>query len=121
MSQLTHNPISARRLDAYRVGLQLVSTISPWLARIARHDKDLAGQLKRALPSGPQNLSEALRRVGGDRAHLLTVALGSVDEVRTIIDIAHVHHILTAHEVDTAEQLADRFAAMLYRIRQRFA
>ena len=121
MSHLHHNPICARRLDAYRVGIALVATIHPWLPRIARHDKDLANQLKRALPSGPQNLAEALRRVGADRAHLLTVALGSVDEVRTIVDIALVKQILTAHEANAAEQLADRFAAMLYRIRQRLA
>ena len=115
------SPISARRLDAYRVALELVAWLRPLVARIARDDQDLAHQLKRALPSIPQNLAEAMRRTGRDRAHLLTVALGSADEVRCVVDIALAAALLQADEAETAEKLADRVCAMLYRIRERLA
>lgn len=113
------HPLSARRLDAYRVGLELLTVMRPLTDRIARHDKDLAAQLRRSLPSMVKNLSEAMRRTGGDRAHLLTVSLGSADEARSGIDIAAAYGILEPDEARHADALADRFCAMVYRIRQR--
>ena len=121
MAQLTRSPLTARRLDAYTTALDLVALLRPLAGRIAREDKDLAHQLIRALPSIPQNLSEAMRRTGKDRAHLLTVALGSTDEVRCIVDIALAAEILRPHEAAAAETLSDRIAAMLFRIRERLA
>jgi hypothetical protein len=37
--------------------------------------------MRRSLPSIPHNLCEGLRRIGNDRSHLLTVALGSAEEL----------------------------------------
>ena len=118
MAQKIRRPTSARRLDAYRVALQLVSFMQPLIARIARHDKDLAHQMRRSLPSIAHNLCEGLRRTGHDRAHLLTVALGSAEELRVGIDIAAAIGILTTDEAQTADQLADRICAMLFRLHQ---
>ncbi len=117
----TLKPISARRLDAYRVLLELVALVDPFIARIALHDRELAEQLAGALPSIVQNFSEAMRRTGRDRAHLLTVALGSADEVRSIVDVAMIKHIITSQEAQAADAKADRGCAMLFRIRQRLA
>lgn len=119
MTQLNLSPTSARRLDIYKVALELVAFVRPFIARIASADPDLARQLKRALPSVPQNIAEGLRRTGRDRAHLLTVALGSTDEVRTIIDVALVNAVLDADEALAADTLADRVCAMAFRLRQR--
>ena len=121
MTTLPLSPTSARRLDAYRVALELVAHVQPFVPCIARHDPDLARQLKRAFPSVVQNLSEAMRRTGRDRAHLLTIALGSADEVRAIIDIAQVQQIIAAPQAAAADATADRVCAMLYRIRERLA
>jgi four helix bundle protein len=121
MAKLSLRPTSARRLDAYRVALELVAVVHPLIARIAQHDPDLACQLKRALPSAVQNLAEAMRRTGRDRAHLLTVALGSTDEVRSIVDVVHVQGLIEAEPAAAADAVADRLCAMLYRIRQRLA
>ncbi len=119
MAQQHRRPTSGRNLDAYRIALQLVAQLSPLIPRIARYDKDIAGQLKRALPKIPQNIAEAMRRLGNDRSHLLTVALGSTDEVRTVVDITAGALILTAAEARAADQLADRVCAMTYRLHQR--
>ena len=119
MAQLTRTPTSARRFDAYRVALQFVQAVSPLIPLIRRHDTELAKQVQKALPSAPQNFVEAMRRVGQDRAHLLTVALGSADEVRTILDISVVRTYITAEQAHLPEQLGDRFCAMTFRIRER--
>jgi four helix bundle protein len=121
MAKLTLNPTSARRLDAYRVTLELIAVVTPLLARIIQRDPELGRQLKRALPSVGQHIAEGMRRTGRDRAHLLTIALGSADEVRAIIDIATMMQILTVEEAAKADELADRICAMVYRIRQRQA
>lgn len=119
MAQLIRRPTSTRRLDAYKVALQLVAFVQPLVTRIAKHDKDLAQQMRRSLPSIPHNLCEGLRRIGNDRSHLLTVALGSAEELRVGIDIAACLGILTPAEAQTADQLADRTCAMLFRLHQR--
>ena len=51
--------ISARRFDAYRVLLELIALVDPFIARIAKHDAKLADQLAEALPSTIQNFAEA--------------------------------------------------------------
>lgn len=119
MTRINRLPTSARRLDAYKVALQLVAFVQHLMARIAQHDKDLAHQMRRSLPSIAHNLTEGLRRTGNDRAHLLTVALGSADELRTSIDIAACVGILSPTEAQQAEHLADRICAMLFRLHQR--
>jgi four helix bundle protein len=113
-------PLAVRNLDAYRVALQLVSALRPLHRRIGSVDKALAGQLSRAAPSMPQNLAEGMRRTGRDRAHLLTIALGSTEEVRTIVDVAVAWGVLTVDEAAPLDALADRFfCAMTYRLRQK--
>ena len=111
-------PLAVRNLDAYRVALQLVSALRPLCGQIAAVDKDLARQLGRAAPSMPQNLAEGMRRTGRDRAHLLTVALGSTEEVRTIVDVVVAWGMLTAAEAAPLDELADRLCAMTFRLRQ---
>lgn len=113
------NPLSARRLDAYKVALELLAYMQPHVDCIKRANKDLAGQLNRSLPSIVNNLCEAMRRTGGDRAHLLTVSLGSTDEARSSIDFALISGLMTPHEAQHADNLADRYCAMTYRLRQR--
>ena len=114
-------PLSARRLDAYKVGLELLTYMRPRVERIARQDKALAHQLKKSLPSTLNNLSEGMRRTGADRPHHLTISLGSADEVRSSIDSAMVSGYIDPQEAQHADGLADRFCAMVYRLRQRFA
>ena len=121
MVNTNRQPLSARKLDAYRVGVELLSYMRPFLERFAKDDRELASQMKRSLPSIVKNLSEAMRRTGADRAHLLTVALGSADEVRSGIDIALAYGLMQPEQARQAEHLADRFCAMTFRLRQRLA
>jgi four helix bundle protein len=78
-------------------------------------------QFVEALASTLQNLAEGMRRTGKDRAFLLTVALGSCDEVRAILEAAVAFGVLTQSEQQQVDGLADRICAMTYRLRQRCA
>lgn len=121
MPQLYRRPTSARNLDAYRVALQWVAFTNTLLPRIARVGKKQGEQLKDASRSVVQHLCEAMRRTGADRAHLLTVCLGSADEVRSLVDVAHADGTITAEELQQSEHYGDRVCAMVYRIRERCA
>jgi len=105
----------------YRVSLDLVAAAGELLSSLARFDAALASQLKRAAPSVPLNICEAMRRTGRDRAHLLTVAMGSAAEVQAILDVGLALNLLERPQAQRVEQLADRVCAMLYRVRQRMA
>jgi len=69
--------LSVRRLDVYRLAIELVADLASVAAVLGRAGRDLASQLRRAASSVPLNLSEGMRRTGRDRGHLLGVALGS--------------------------------------------
>jgi four helix bundle protein len=112
-------PESKRRLDVYRLTLALITAWQPHQARLARFNRKLGTQLTESLASTLQNLAEAMRRTGKDRAHLLTVALGSCDEVRALLDAAVAFHVLPLPEQQRRGALADRVCAMTYRLRQR--
>jgi four helix bundle protein len=112
-------PTSARRLDVYRVSLELIASCRPLCPRLRRFNPRLGAQLIESLSSTRQNLAEALRRTGRDRAHLLCVALGSCDEVRALLEGALAFGVLSAAEQQDADALADRVCAMTYRLWQR--
>ena len=114
-------PDSPRRLDAYLVTLQLIESCVPCSEKLRRFNKRLGDQLIESLCSMLQNLSEGLRRTGKDRAHLLTVSLGSCEEARCLLDICLVFRLLDKDDHQQIDAQADRVCAMTYRLRQRCA
>jgi four helix bundle protein len=114
-------PDSGRQLDVYRVTLELIVACRPLRDRLQRFNRRLGAQLTESLASTAQNLAEAMRRTGKDRAHLLTVALGSCDEVRALLETGVAFGVIAAGEQQAADALADRVCAMTYRLRQRSA
>ena len=112
-------PNSARGLDVYRVTLKLITLLKPYRSRLSRFNRRMGTQLTESMSSTLQNLAEAMRRTGKDRAHLLTVAFGSCEEVRALLEAASAFGVLAADEQKRADALADRVFAMTYRLRQR--
>jgi len=104
------------RFHAYAVALELVRSVSPLVEAIRRRDADLARQISRALASIPLNVAEGNRRLGRDRRHLFSVAAGSNDEVRAALDVAAARGFVSERRIAAALELADREAAMLYRL-----
>ena len=99
-------------LEAHVVAQQIIAALAPLMPVLTRHDKDLAGQLRRAANSILLNVGEGQRRRGGDRTYHFTVASGSADESRSVLDAAKAWRIpLDDRE---ARALIDRELGLLY-------
>ena len=119
--QQQNRPTSARGLDVHRVILELIRVCRPLIERIRRFNRRTGDQFVESLFSTLQNTDEGMRRTGKDRPHLFSVALGSCDEVRSILDGVAAVGVITAAEHQEADELADRVCAMLYRLHQKSA
>jgi four helix bundle protein len=107
---------SLSRLDVYRASLELAAAINRQSDKL---DGALRQQASRATPSVVLNLAEALGRRGKDRAHFLSIALGSAREVRAIVDVACATGMLDNTAAEALQVLGDRVCAMLYALRSR--
>jgi four helix bundle protein len=98
------------------VSLELITSLRPLLPAIARRDRSLLDQLRRAATSVASNVSEGDRRVGKDRVHLFRVAAGSAAEVRTQLQIAVAWGDVDDAAANIPLQLLDRVLAMLWKL-----
>ena len=106
----------ANRFQVLDVALDLVVALRPLVEHIARHDRDLAHQLRRAASSVPSNISEGAQRTGKDRLHLYRIAAGSAAEVRTQLHVALAWGDIAAATIQPALGLLDRIVAMLWKL-----
>jgi four helix bundle protein len=102
--------------DAHTFAVELVTLLKPLVARVATHDSELAGQLRRAATSAPLNLAEGRKRVGRDRLHLWRIAAGSVAEVRSALEVSVAWGYLEGAETEEAVALCDRLGAITWRL-----
>jgi four helix bundle protein len=102
--------------DALDTTLQLVAALRTPLARVQQHDRDLAGQLRRAASSVALNLGEGQRRAGADRRQHFRIAAGSAAEVDTALRVAVAWGYLDATALAEAQALIDRVLAMTWRL-----
>ena len=102
--------------DCLEVALQIIPSLAGPVRTIAQHDRDLAGQLKRAATSIASNVDEGRKRLGGDRAYLWSVAAGSAAEVATQLRIALGWGYVDADAIAAPLALLDRVRAMLWRL-----
>ncbi len=82
---------------------------------IARRDRGLADQLRRAATSGFLNLVEGAGRSGADRRRCYTIAYGSVLETQAALELAS--GLAPERDLLPARELADRAGALLWRLR----
>lgn len=106
----------AATFQALEVALQLIVAVRPLIPAIAKHDPDLAKQLRKACTSVPSCFSEGAQRRGRDRQHLYRVSGGSAAEVHTQLAIAVAWGYVGQSAVSPAQQLADRCVALAYRL-----
>jgi len=102
------------RFEAYEVALELAGALRPGLDQLARRDRDLADQMRRAAASVVLNLAEGARRTGRDRLHFYRIAAGGAAEVRAALAVAIAWGNLAA--VPAVDVLLDRVLAMLWRL-----
>ena len=101
----------------YGAALGLVSGLRSVLVDLAKSDRSLADQLRRAASSVVLNIAEGTRRTGKDRVHFFRIAAGSAAEVRAALDVARAWGMIGA--APAAEAELDRLLAMLWRLTHR--
>ena len=106
-------------LVAYTVSVQLIRALNGPLASIARADKALADQIRRAASSVTLNIAEGERRVGRDQAHLFRIAAGSCAEVRAALDVALGWSYVEEDALGVALALIDRELGLLWGLTHR--
>ena len=101
---------------AYDAALSMVAALRPVLAQLAKGDRALADQVRRAASSVVLNLAEGNRRTGQDRVQFFKIAAGSAAEVRAALAVARAWGHIEAASVAEAEGELDRVLAMLWRL-----
>ena len=111
------NPTSRpSSLHVYQVMREALVALRPLLARIAKHDADLADELRRAAKSVLLNIGESEGLSPGRKRQHREIALGSLYEVRSAIDCAVLLGYVEEAEAADAAELAYRVGGMLYRL-----
>ena len=87
-------------LRIYPELLELVQQLSPQVKQLARHDADLAKQLRRCLSSSPLNVAEGMYSRGGNRTARYHTALGSLREVLACLEVSAALGYLPAVDAD---------------------
>ena len=98
----------------YSFVLETLRKLAPLVRAIAKHDPDLAKQLRRSASSIALNTAEASGSQGGNVRARFRDALGSAYETRANLDVAEVWGY-----VDVDAQLRDdldRISATLFRL-----
>ena len=98
------------------LAIHIISRLRPVVELIRARDRDLADQVRRSASSIALNLAEANGSDAGNRRARLRTALGSTQETRAALRVAHAWGYLGATEVAPLEFDLDRVAAMTFRL-----
>lgn len=75
-------------LSIYTDSISIVKLVGRTYHQIAKHDPDLARQMRRAVSSITLNIAEGAAMTGGNQRQRYITALGSAKETRACFDIA---------------------------------
>jgi four helix bundle protein len=101
-------------LKIYPFILETLRLLGPVSKQIAKHDVDLARQLRRAAASVALNTAEACGNDGGHRRERFRSALGSAKETRACLEVAAAFEYAAADAALVGR--LDEIAAVLYRL-----
>lgn len=114
MSDTTHTRFAHRRLDAFRVALELFKGVEVLSAELPRGYADHKDQLRRAAAAVARNIAEGANRTHArDKASRFTVARGECGECDASLEMIELLDIVDRFEVRRLRRLADRIGAML--------
>ncbi len=74
--------------DIVEHAIQVIALARPLVEAVARRDRELGSQLRRALSSVPLNLAEGLGTAGGNARLRFETARGSLCEARAAVRVA---------------------------------
>ena len=102
--------------ECLEVALLAAKEVKKLIDKVAKHDPDLARQMRKSMGSTVQNTCEGGERTAGDRRHRFSVAKGEAKEVVGCILLAITWEFITADESAPALGYLDRCGAMLFRL-----
>ena len=103
-------------LRVHHTALDAVKALAPIVRTVARHDKSLADQMRRASSSIVLNVAEAEGNDGGTARARFHTAAGSTKETRAALELAIAWGYVTAARPEEADTLLDKTAAQLWRL-----
>ena len=103
-------------LHVHEIALQVVTEIAPLMPRIAKQDRTLAQQLRRAATSIVLNIAEGEHSDRGTARSRFQSAAGSASETRSAIRLARAWRYLREEQVESSLEGLDRILAMLWKL-----
>ncbi len=109
---------SHKELDVWNKAMELVVEIYRLTSKLPKEERyGMVSQMQRAAVSVPANIAEGYGRTHrGDYLHHLSFAMGSAQEVDTLIELIIRLKYLTAEEARVASELTTSAGKMLNRL-----
>ena len=104
------------KLNIYKVALEMVAEVAVVARRVARSDKDLARQMRRASTSVPLNISEGVHSRGGNQAARFHDAMGSARETTAAIEASVAAAYIDGSGLQPVLDRLDRIVATLWKL-----
>lgn len=104
------------KLEVHEVALEMIKSLKPLVAIIARHDRSLAEQIKRSGSGVALALGEGVYSRKGNQPARFQEALASAGETRTALRVALAWGYVTEEQTRSALVLIDRVVAMNWRL-----
>ena len=106
-----HSPLRQQLLDA---SLSIISQAQPLVDAVARRDRDLGSQLRRALSSVALNLAEGLGSAAGNARLRFESARGSLYEAQMGLRVAAAWGYVASEDCTPILVAMDHLAGRLY-------
>ena len=106
-----HSPI---RQDILDFALHTVSLVRPIVSAVARHDKELAAQLRQSTNSFSLNLAEAFGTQKGSERIRFETALGSIYETENNVRLSVAWGYIAGGETAGALAALDRLGSRVF-------
>ena len=100
----------------HEVALELIRELAPLIPSMARHDKNLAQQLRRCASSVVLSIAEGESSDPGTKRARFHSAAGSANETRAALRVAACWRYVTEQRTRSCLALLDRVLGMLWRL-----
>ena len=104
------------KLQVHEMAITIIEALAPLAPLVARHDRDLASQLRRAASSMALNIAESEYSDPGNRRARLFTAAGSTNESRSALRVAVAWGYLPAERATDVLARLDQVMAILWRL-----
>jgi four helix bundle protein len=110
---------SYRDLEAWKIGMEFAVSVYQLTRALPREELyGLSAQLRRAVVSIPSNISEGHQQGTKSYVHFIALALGSLAEAETQLELAARLHYVSAADTEAVSLLASHLRRVLHGLRR---